>query len=62
MKVVRTNTEPEYYKLSGHQLEKDHHPHSPKTTFELSSIAVALFAGVWIIGLLWMATMIFRWN
>lgn len=65
MKEVKINNIPsvsEFYKLSGERFEKDHHPHSPKSTFEMSTIAVALFAGIWIIGLLWMTTMIFRWD
>jgi len=62
MKVVKANTESEYYKLSGQRLEKDHHPHYPKTTFEMSSIAVALLVGLWILGLLFITTWVFRWN
>jgi hypothetical protein len=64
MKVnVNTNTpntdnDRDFYKLSGNRLEKDHHPHSPKTTFEFSTVAIALFVAFWIGILMWLATMV----
>lgn len=50
----------DFYRLSGNRLEKDHHPHSPKTTFEFSTVAIALFVAFWIGILMWIATMVLK--
>lgn len=65
MKQVKVNKVPsvsEFYKLSGERFEKDHHPHNPKTTFEMSTVAVGLLLSVWIFVLLFITTWVFRWN